>query len=32
MYGGPTYDGGCYQRRLVPTPYGLAWQTVWVCN
>ena len=23
--------GGCYQKRLVPTPFGLRWRTVNVC-
>jgi hypothetical protein len=22
----------CYQRRPVPTPYGLVWARVWVCG
>jgi len=33
--GGPAYYnygyGGCYQRRLVPTPWGLRWRLVNVC-
>lgn len=26
------YDYGGYQRRLVPTPFGWRWRTVWVCG
>jgi hypothetical protein len=33
--GGPSYYsygyGGCYVRRLVPTPWGLRWRLVNVC-
>jgi hypothetical protein len=29
-YGGYGY-GGCYVRRLVPTPWGLRWRLVNVC-
>ena len=32
--GGPVYYGGyggCYQRRLVPTPWGPRWRLVNVC-
>jgi len=33
--GGPSYYsygyGGCYQRRLVPTPWGPRWRLVNVC-
>ena len=33
--GGPAYYsygyGGCYVRRLVPTPWGLRWRLVNVC-
>jgi hypothetical protein len=33
--GGPSYYsygyGGCYARRLVPTPWGLRWRLVNVC-
>lgn len=32
--GGPSYYGGyggCYARRLVPTPWGLRWRTVNRC-
>ena len=29
-YGGYGY-GGCYARRLVPTPWGLRWRLVNVC-
>jgi len=32
--GGPAYYGGyggCYQRRLVPTPWGPRWRLVNVC-
>jgi hypothetical protein len=25
-------DDGCYQARLVDTPYGLRWRRVWVCD
>jgi hypothetical protein len=37
-FGGPDYYGyndysdGCWQRQLVPTPYGLQWQLVDVCE
>jgi hypothetical protein len=27
----PGYYDGCWQRRLVPTPYGLRWRLVNVC-
>jgi hypothetical protein len=36
-FGGPDYYGydaygdGCWQRRLVPTPFGLRWRLVDVC-
>ena len=26
------YDNGCWVRRLVPTPYGLRWRLVDVCD
>ena len=30
--GGPAYGyGGCYMRRLVPTPWGPRWRTVNRC-
>lgn len=29
--GGPAYYGGCYARRLVPTPWGPRWRTVKRC-
>ncbi len=25
-------DSSCYQPRWVPTPYGLRWRNVWVCD
>jgi hypothetical protein len=32
-YGGYGYGyGGCYVRRLVPTPWGLRWRLVNVCS
>jgi hypothetical protein len=36
-FGGPAYYGydysdGCWVRRLVPTPYGLRWRLVDVCD
>ena len=27
-----SYDNSCYQRRWVPTPFGLRWRDVWVCD
>lgn len=30
-FGGPAYYGGCWQRRWVPTPYGMRWRLVNVC-
>jgi hypothetical protein len=29
--GGPAYYGGCYVRRLVPTPWGPRWRLVNRC-
>lgn len=29
-FGGPYY-GGCWQRRWVPTPFGMRWRLVNVC-
>jgi len=26
------YDNGCWQQQLVPTPYGMQWQLVDVCQ
>ena len=37
-FGDPDYydsysdDGNCYQRRLVPTPFGLRWRTIDICD
>jgi hypothetical protein len=32
-FGGPAYYGGsCYERRLVPTPYGYRYRLVNVCG
>jgi hypothetical protein len=25
-------DTSCYQPRWVPTPYGMRWRDVWVCD
>ncbi len=31
-FGGPAYYyGGCWQRRWVPTPFGMRWRLVNVC-
>ena len=30
-FGGQAYYGGCWQRRLVPTPFGMRWRLVNVC-
>lgn len=27
-----SYDSSCYQWRWVPTPFGLRWRDVWVCD
>lgn len=27
-----SYDNSCYQWRWVPTPFGLRWRDVWVCD
>jgi hypothetical protein len=29
-WGNPWYNS-CYQRRLIPTRFGLRWRSVWVC-
>jgi hypothetical protein len=29
--GGPAYYGGCYVRRLVPTPWGPRWRLISRC-
>ncbi|WFU14015.1 sulfur globule protein precursor [Bradyrhizobium sp. CB3481] len=31
LVGGPAYYGGCYVRRLVPTPWGPRWRLVNRC-